>query len=127
MLLLNLRSRHRGDGRHRRRPVEASSRDPHGCLALVVTPGLPRVELAPELVLLRVLPPLVYSVGFAMSWREFRYNIRSISLPAVGLGDLHHGGSCGRRALCSRLGLGGRFRPRRHYLATRRGCPDGDC
>src|SRR3984957_17959536 len=53
-------------------------------LVLAVTPGLPRVELAPELVLLLVVPPLVYSAGVAMSWREFRYNIRSISLLAVG-------------------------------------------
>ena len=53
-------------------------------LVLAVTPGLPRVELAPELVLLLILPPLVYSAGVAMSWREFHYNIRSISLLAVG-------------------------------------------
>ena len=53
-------------------------------LLLAITPGLPRVELAPELVLLLVFPPLVYSAGVAMSWREFRYNIRSISLLAVG-------------------------------------------
>jgi monovalent cation/hydrogen antiporter len=53
-------------------------------LVLSITPGLPRVELAPELVLLVVLPPLIYSAGVAMSWREFRYNIRSISLLAFG-------------------------------------------
>src|SRR3984893_2710654 len=53
-------------------------------LVLAVTPGLPQVELAPELVLLLVVPPLVYSAGVAMSWREFRYNIRSIGLLAVG-------------------------------------------
>jgi monovalent cation/hydrogen antiporter len=53
-------------------------------LVLALTPGLPRVELAPELVLLLVVPPLVYSAGVAMSWREFRYNIRSISLLAIG-------------------------------------------
>jgi monovalent cation/hydrogen antiporter len=53
-------------------------------LVLAVTPGLPQVEIAPELVLLLVLPPLVYSAGVQMSWREFRYNIRSISLLAVG-------------------------------------------
>src|SRR6202161_4504162 len=53
-------------------------------IALALAPGLPRVELAPELVLLLILPPLVYSAGVAMSWREFRYNIRSISLLAVG-------------------------------------------
>src|SRR5260370_36926905 len=53
-------------------------------LVLAVTPGLPQVEIAPELVLLLVLPPLVYSAGVTMSWREFRYNIRSITLLAVG-------------------------------------------
>jgi monovalent cation/hydrogen antiporter len=53
-------------------------------LALALIPGLPRVQLEPDLVLLLVLPPLVYSAGVAMSWREFRYNIRSISLLAVG-------------------------------------------
>src|SRR6516165_748798 len=53
-------------------------------VALSMTPGLPRVELSPELVLLLVVPPLIYSAGVAMSWREFRYNIRSISLLAFG-------------------------------------------
>jgi monovalent cation/hydrogen antiporter len=53
-------------------------------LVLSVMPGLPRVELSPELVLLLVVPPLIYSAGVAMSWREFRYNIRSISLLAFG-------------------------------------------
>src|ERR1700720_4873425 len=53
-------------------------------LVLAVTPGLPQVEIAPELVLLLVLPPLVYWAGVTMSWREFRYDIRSISLLAVG-------------------------------------------
>jgi CPA1 family monovalent cation:H+ antiporter len=45
-------------------------------IALALVPGLPRIELAPELVLLGILPPLIYSAGFAMSWREFRFNLR---------------------------------------------------
>src|SRR6266478_1599251 len=53
-------------------------------LLLAVTPGLPRIELAPELVLLGILPPLIYSAGVAMSWREFRFNLRPITLLAVG-------------------------------------------
>jgi CPA1 family monovalent cation:H+ antiporter len=53
-------------------------------LVLSVTPGLPPVELSPQLVLLLVVPPLIYSAGVAMSWREFRHNIRSISLLAFG-------------------------------------------
>src|SRR6185503_21385952 len=51
---------------------------------LALVPGLPRVELVPELVLLLVLPPLIYDAGVAMSWREFKFNLRPISLLAVG-------------------------------------------
>src|SRR5919205_4362589 len=53
-------------------------------VVLAVLPGLPRVELIPELVLLLVLPPLIYSAGVAMSWREFRFNLRPIGLLAIG-------------------------------------------
>src|SRR3954462_6862600 len=53
-------------------------------VTLALLPGLPRVELAPELVLLVVLPPLIYSAGVAMSWREFRFNLRPIALLAIG-------------------------------------------
>src|SRR3979411_3389421 len=45
---------------------------------------MPSVELPPELVLLVVLPPLIYSASVAMSWREFRHNLRPIILLAVG-------------------------------------------
>jgi Na+/H+ antiporter len=51
---------------------------------LAAVPGLPRVELAPELVLLLVLPPVIYSAGVSMSWREFRFNLRPIALLAIG-------------------------------------------
>src|SRR3954470_1710724 len=70
--------------------VEARLRVP-GAILLVLTgvilglvPGLPSVELAPELVLLLVLPPIIYSSAVAMSWREFRFNLRPISLLALG-------------------------------------------
>jgi CPA1 family monovalent cation:H+ antiporter len=53
-------------------------------ILLALTPGLPRIELAPELVLLGILPPLIYSAGVAMSWREFRFNLRPIALLAFG-------------------------------------------
>ncbi len=53
-------------------------------IALALVPGLPPVELAPELVLLVLLPPLIYSAGVSMSWREFRFNLRSITLLAFG-------------------------------------------
>src|ERR1700726_359014 len=53
-------------------------------IGLALIPGLPRIKLAPELVLLGILPPLIYSAGVAMSWREFRFNLRPITLLAFG-------------------------------------------
>src|SRR5438876_30749 len=52
--------------------------------ALAFVPGMPSLELPPELVLLLVLPPLIYSASVAMSWREFRFNLRVIILLSVG-------------------------------------------
>src|SRR3954463_7999105 len=54
-------------------------------VTLALIPGLPRIELAPELVLLVILPPLIYSAGVSMSWREFRFNLRPITFLAFGL------------------------------------------
>ena len=51
---------------------------------LALVPGLPPVELAPDLVLLLVLPPIIYTSAFLMSWREFQFNLRPITLLAVG-------------------------------------------
>src|SRR5215831_15761874 len=53
-------------------------------VALALVPGLPPIEIAPELVLLVILPPLIYSAGVSMSWREFRFNLRPITLLAFG-------------------------------------------
>ena len=53
-------------------------------IALAFVPGMPAVELPPELVLLVVLPPLIYSASVAMSWREFKSNLRPIILLSVG-------------------------------------------
>jgi len=53
-------------------------------LVLALIPGLPTVELAPELVLLLVLPPVIYMAAVTMSWREFRFNLLPISMLAVG-------------------------------------------
>ena len=53
-------------------------------IALAFVPGMPTVELPPQLVLLVFLPPLIYSASVAMSWREFRANLRPIILLSVG-------------------------------------------
>src|SRR5687768_15425292 len=56
-----------------------------GGLALSLVPGLPVVTLKPEHVFLLFLPPILYYAGLHTSWRDFRANIRPISLLAVGL------------------------------------------
>ena len=54
-------------------------------LAISFLPGMPRIELRPELVLSLFLPPLLYRAGVQMSWRGFKENLRPILLLAVGL------------------------------------------
>jgi CPA1 family monovalent cation:H+ antiporter len=56
-----------------------------GGLGLGFLPGLPEVALDPEVVLVAILPPLLYSAAFFTPLRELRRNIRAISLLAVGL------------------------------------------
>src|SRR5258706_16376361 len=87
-------------------------------VGLALIPGLPPTELAPDLVLLGILPPLIYSAGVSMSWREFHFNLRPIALLAVGCvvfttcavaaGAHWHA----RHAAC------GRVRARRHCVAA---------
>ena len=52
--------------------------------AIALTPGLPRIALPPNLVLLVFLPPLIYYAAFGMSWQSFRDNLRPIVFLAVG-------------------------------------------
>jgi Na+/H+ antiporter len=56
-----------------------------GGLALGFVPGLPPVQLEPDLVFLFLLPPLLYPAAFFTSWRDFRANLSPILLQAIGL------------------------------------------
>jgi Na+/H+ antiporter len=56
-----------------------------GGAALGFVPGIPDVQLNPDVVLILVLPPLLYAAAFFSSLRELRDNIREISLLAIGL------------------------------------------
>ncbi len=53
-------------------------------VVLAALPAVPNVMMQPDLVLLLMLPPLIYSSGVGMSWRGFRANLRPILLLAVG-------------------------------------------
>jgi len=52
---------------------------------LGLIPKLPKVRLDPELVFLFFLPPLLFPAALFTSWRDFRANLRPISLLAIGL------------------------------------------
>ena len=56
-----------------------------GGLGLGFVPGIPEIELPPDLVLIAVLPPLLYGTAFFTSLRDLRENAGAISLLAVGL------------------------------------------
>jgi monovalent cation/hydrogen antiporter len=54
-------------------------------LAISLIPGLPLIELQPNVVFIVFLPPLLYAAAWNTSWRDFKANRRSISLAAIGL------------------------------------------
>src|SRR5687768_2898069 len=56
-----------------------------GGVALALVPGLPRIELKPDLVFLLFLPPLLYWAAVQTSWRDFKHNARAIGWLAIGL------------------------------------------
>jgi len=56
-----------------------------GGLVIGFVPGMPAVELPPELVLVVFLPPLLYWAGFFSSPRDLQSDLRAISTLAVGL------------------------------------------
>jgi CPA1 family monovalent cation:H+ antiporter len=48
-------------------------------------PGLPKVHLDPDVVLVLFLPPLLYGAAFFANLRDIRANLRGITLSSVGL------------------------------------------
>ena len=56
-----------------------------GGLILGFVPGMPEVELEPDVVLLIFLPPLLYSAAFFADLQAMRRDARGITLNAVGL------------------------------------------
>src|SRR5581483_9610634 len=56
-----------------------------GGLLLGFGPGVPKVTMPPDLVLIGILPPLLYVTAFNTGLREFRQNLRPVSFLAIGL------------------------------------------
>jgi len=56
-----------------------------GGLALGLVPGIPEIELDPDLVLLIFLPPLLYSGAFFADLNALRHDTRVITLLSIGL------------------------------------------
>jgi Na+/H+ antiporter len=56
-----------------------------GGLAIGVLPGMPDIDLDPELVLFVFLPPLLYAAAFFADLPALRRDVRALSLTAIGL------------------------------------------
>lgn len=54
-------------------------------LIISIVPGLPVIQLDPEVVFIIFLPPLLYGAAWNTSWHDFKANIRPIGLAAIGL------------------------------------------
>jgi CPA1 family monovalent cation:H+ antiporter len=54
-----------------------------GGLLLAITPGLPVVELPPDVIFLIFVPPLIYVAAFDTSYRDFRRNLGVIARMGV--------------------------------------------
>jgi monovalent cation/hydrogen antiporter len=56
-----------------------------GGLAIGFLPGMPEIELDPDVVLLGFLPPLLYSAAFFADLRALRDDARALSMASIGL------------------------------------------
>jgi CPA1 family monovalent cation:H+ antiporter len=56
-----------------------------GGLALAFIPGVPELQLDPDLVFVVFLPPILWGAAYFTSLRDFKRNLRSISGLAIGL------------------------------------------
>ena len=97
-----------------------------GVIPLGFIPGVPEVELEPDVVLVLFLPPLLYVAAFFADLRALQAHARAITLTSIGLVLLT---TCAVAVVGHEVvgpALGGRLRARRHRLADRPGGGDGD-
>lgn len=56
-----------------------------GGIALAFVPGMHTIKLAPDLIFLVFLPPLIFGDAYVTDWRQFRRYLEPITLLATGL------------------------------------------
>ena len=56
-----------------------------GGLVLGYAPGVPQIELEPDVVFLLLLPPILFGAAYSTPIRDFKANARPIALLAIGL------------------------------------------
>jgi Na+/H+ antiporter len=56
-----------------------------GGIALAFVPGMPAIKLAPDLVFLVFLPPLIFGDAYVTDWRQFKRYIQPIAMLATVL------------------------------------------
>src|SRR6201996_8949756 len=56
-----------------------------GGIVLALVPGMPAIKLAPDLIFLVFLPPLIFGDAYVTDWRRFKRYLRPITLLATGL------------------------------------------
>lgn len=56
-----------------------------GVLEIAFLPGMPTIELEPDVVFLLLLPPILFGAGYSTPIRDIKANARPIALLAVGL------------------------------------------
>lgn len=56
-----------------------------GGTVLAFVPGVPAVHISPDWIFLTILPPLLFSAGWATDWAVFRDNLPAILQLAIGL------------------------------------------
>jgi len=54
-------------------------------VGIALIPGLPNIQLTPDVVFLIFLPPLFYAAAWQTPLHDFRKNLRPIALLAIGL------------------------------------------
>lgn len=56
-----------------------------GSAIISLMPGLPQIQISPHIVFNLILPPIIFSAAYFLSWQDFKFNLRPISLLAFGL------------------------------------------